>query len=235
MIAAQAATASSHDRHESSVSIMPMHREHVKEVVDVHLASFPGFFLTFLGPRFLRLLYSGIVETPDHVALVAQSDAGPLVGFVAGVTRQSDFYARLAQRRRFAFAAAALRTAIRHPRTIPRLFRALGIARASQAAAAQALLMSIAVAPDMQHCGIGRRLLTSFLAAMKQKRVPAVSLTTGRDENEYVNGFYQQSGFQIARVYVTPEGRWMNEYVIDLSTWSPPSHTSRSHRLGKVS
>jgi ribosomal protein S18 acetylase RimI-like enzyme len=82
--------------------------------------------------------------------------------------------------------------------------------------------MSLAVAPEMQHRGIGRRLVAVFLGAMKQERVVAVSLTTDRDANEPVNRFYQHLGFRIARTYATQEGRWMNEYVIDLSGWSPP-------------
>jgi ribosomal protein S18 acetylase RimI-like enzyme len=90
-------------------------------------------------------------------------------------------------------------------------------------------MMSIAVAPGISGHGVGQRLATHFLMTIKQKNIASVSLTTDRDANERVNRFYQRLGFQIARTYVTPEGRWMNEYIIDLSTWSPPS----SENLGK--
>jgi hypothetical protein len=32
-----------------------------------------------------------------------------------------------------------------------------------------------------------------------------------------VNRFYEQLGFSVHRCYVTQEGRWINEYLIDLS------------------
>jgi ribosomal protein S18 acetylase RimI-like enzyme len=214
------------DETRSCITIIPMRPEQVDDVVRVHLDSFPGYFLTCLGPRFLRPLYSEILKAPDHVAFVAQDSSGTLVGFVAGVTHQSGFYTRLARQRWFAFAAASLGAVIRRPTIIPRLFRALSYPRASQAAAAQALLMSIGVEPGLHGHSVGQRLTTRFLVTMKQKGLPSVSLTTDRNANEHANSLYQRLGFQIARSYVTPEGRWMNEYIIDLSTWSPPSSSN---------
>jgi hypothetical protein len=52
-------------------------------MVEVHLQSFPHFFLTFLGSAFLAQLYSGIIADPSGIALVAEKD-GQIVGFVAG-------------------------------------------------------------------------------------------------------------------------------------------------------
>jgi hypothetical protein len=63
----------------------------VSSVVQVHLASFPGFFLTFLGRRFLALLYEQMQHDNEGVVLVARS-ADRIKGFVAGVRHQSGFY-----------------------------------------------------------------------------------------------------------------------------------------------
>jgi ribosomal protein S18 acetylase RimI-like enzyme len=112
------------------------------------------------------------------------------------------------------------------PAIILRLFRALGYSQASQAATAQALLMSIAVAPHAAGHGVGQQLVTHFLMAMKQKQVTEVSLTTDRDANERANRFYRHFGFHLARTYITPEGRGMNEYVFDLATWTPVMETN---------
>jgi len=43
-----------------------------------------------------------------------------------------------------------------------------------------------------------------------------VDLTTDRDNNDKINRFYLSLGFACERTFVTPEGRTMNEYVIDL-------------------
>ena len=68
------------------VDIAEMTPRHLERVVEVHLASFDGFFLTFLGPKFLRLLYSELMKESEGVALIAQEKEGQVVvGFVAGL------------------------------------------------------------------------------------------------------------------------------------------------------
>lgn len=202
------------------ISISQMETQHVDEVVSIHLRSFPGFFLTFLGPRFLHLLYSEIIAMSDSVALVALKDE-QVVGFVAGVTHQSSFYGQLVRRRLFAFARSSLGAVIHRPSIIPRLFRALSYSRSSQEAVAQASLMSIAVSPDAAGKGIGQQLVRAFLNEMQANGINSVSLTTDRDNNERTNSFYQKLGFKLAREYVTQEGRAMNEYLIQLEVVTP--------------
>lgn len=163
---------------------------------------------------------------PDSVALVALKDE-QVVGFVVGVTHQSSFYGQLVRRRLFAFARVSLGAAIRQPSIIPRLFRALGYSRSSQEAVAQALLMSIAVAPDAAGVGIGQQLVKAFLDEMQARGITSVSLTTDRDNNERTNAFYQKLGFELARIYVTPEGRAMNEYLIQLGAVTPEEISQR--------
>jgi ribosomal protein S18 acetylase RimI-like enzyme len=76
--------------------------------------------------------------------------------------------------------------------------------------------MSIAVRPEVEGQGIGQHLTTAFCQELSKRGVPAVCLTTDHDNNERVNQFYQRLGFQVYRVFTTPEGRAMNEYVISL-------------------
>lgn len=197
--------------------IRPMQPKDVADVVAVHCGSFPGFFLTFLGPRFLRLLYSEILRSPDHVAYVALDENGSVVGFVAGVTEQSGFFGRLARRRWVAFGWAAAGAAIRRPSIIPRLARALKRPRETQDSATSALLMSIAVNPQSAGHGVGASLVRRFLETMHERNIRAVSLTTDRDNNERTNRFYQHLNFRLVREFATPEGRWMNEYMADVT------------------
>lgn len=199
-----------------SIRVTSMEFTHVRDVVQVHLKSFPNFFLTFLGPRFLYLLYSEILTTQDHVAFVALDKNEKILGFVLGVTDQTSLYSRLARKRWLQFAFAATTAALKKPSIILRLFRALGYSDKSQSASASALLMSIAVLPESSGQGVGGLLITTFLKEMKKKSVPAVCLTTDKDENANVNKFYKNFGFSLVKTYVTPEGRWMNEYCIHL-------------------
>src|SRR5204862_7639511 len=53
-----------------AAQLRPMRKDDVRDVVRIHLDAFPGFFLSFLGPAFLRLLYRGILDDPTGIALV---------------------------------------------------------------------------------------------------------------------------------------------------------------------
>ena len=70
-------------------------------IVKIHLSSFPGFFLTLLGGRFLRLLYKEILEDPEGLLIVAEQQ-NSVVAFAGGVTRQTGFYGRLVRKRKWA-------------------------------------------------------------------------------------------------------------------------------------
>lgn len=200
----------------TGVTIRPMSANDISDVVRTHLDSFPGFFLTFLGPGFLRVLYSELLRTSDHVALVAEDEKGRLLGFVVGVADQQKFYSRLARRRWWAFALASAGAVLRNPRIVPRLIRALGNPSRSGGAATRALLMSLAVSPRASGRGIGSRITTLFLAEMKRRGVRAVGLTTDAFDNEKANRFYLGLGFTLTQSHSTPEGRLMNEFVKEL-------------------
>jgi len=198
-------------------TVVRMEPEHVSQVVEVHVHSFPSFFLTFLGPRFLQLLYREILREDGHVSLIALDGSQRIAGFVAGVLNQSGFYGRLARRRWFSFGLASLGAILRKPSILPRLLRAFRRSKDSKEATSPALLMSLAVLPDFQGHGIGQALVFALLKEMKRMGADSVVLTTDRDGNKGVNVFYQRIGFALARQFSTPEGRNMNEYVFRLS------------------
>ncbi len=189
--------------------------EDIDAIVVIHQESFIGFFLTFLGTRFLKLLYKGMLEDKGGVLIVAE-EQGQVLGFVGGVESQSGFYRRLVQKRLIAFGWAASTALIRKPRIAPRLLRALRRSSDSTDAAADACILSIAVARSAEGKGIGRLLVTAFSARMRSNHILTYCLTTDRDQNERTNRFYQSLGFILASTYTTPEGRAMNEYVITL-------------------
>src|SRR5690606_33841532 len=94
----------------------------VSAVVRTHLRSFPGFFLSFLGPQFLSLFYQGLIDSHHGLLLVAKNGEN-VVGFVGGVTDESAFFAELLRTQKWAFAAAAGKAWLRKPAIGPRLWR----------------------------------------------------------------------------------------------------------------
>jgi ribosomal protein S18 acetylase RimI-like enzyme len=184
-------------------------------LADVHLRSFPGFFLSSLGPRFLSLFYERLI-TSAEVVVVAIADSR-LTGFAAGSTSPSGLFKRLIRRDAHRFALASLPAFLRSPRIGPRLVRAL--LKPSEAATrppGAATLLSICVERESRGTGTAQSLLEAFVAEVRRRGAGTLDLTTDRDENHVVNRFYQRNGFSLQREFVTPEGRRMNEYVLKI-------------------
>lgn len=188
---------------------------HVDQVVGVHQRSFEGFFLSFLGSRFLHLFYAAAVDYADGVGFVYM-EGTRVVGFVFGAPSPAGFYRFLLRTRWLRFALAALGAALRRPTIIPRLVRAWFYPSQMSNQAESASLMSVAVDTTAQGKGIGARLVHVFLDTMHARGIRRVDLTTDRLNNARANAFYQSLGFYCERTFVTPEGREMNEYVISL-------------------
>lgn len=194
--------------------IRTMHMKDVDQVVAVHLAGFPGFFLSFLGPRFLSLFYSGICSASEGIAFVYSNDNGNPVGFVAGTSNPSGFYSRLLKRKWLQFALASLGSVLKKPSVLRRVARAVFHPSDNPVGDEVAGLFSVGVLPELQGTGAGKALVNAFLDEARARGCTRVFLTTDREKNEPVNQFYLNLGFVVEREYTTPEGRNMNEYWI---------------------
>ena len=193
-----------------TIAIRPMSGDDVEAVTAVHLTAFPGFFLSFLGARFLRQLYRSLLADEEGMAFVA-ADRDRIVGFVAG-SGSGAFYRRAARRRWLRFGWASLGALARKPSIARRLLRALYAP--PKTSSSGALLMSIAVDPAVQRSGAGKLLTRAFVECARQRGLVSVVLTTDKVGNDATNAFYRALGFSLASEFVTPEGRAMNEYIL---------------------
>ncbi len=196
--------------------IRQMEGKHVSRVVEIHMKSFPGFFLTFLGARFLSLYYSGICAAPEGIAYIYLDAAGLPAGFVAGTSDPREFYSKLLRRDWLRFSLASFGGILRRPSIARRIARAVRHPSGNPAGRDVAGLYSIGVLPSLQGTGAGGKLVAAFLEEARRRGCTRVFLTTDRDENDPVNAFYRKTGFRLEREYATAEGRKMNEYWIDL-------------------
>ncbi len=200
---------------ENPISIRLATAADVDAVVKIHLASFQGFFLTFLGTSFLREFYAGVCEDQSGIAIVYVDDS--ISGFVVGTVQPSGFYRRLIQKRWWKFGIASLLPVIRKPSIVSRLLRAFTLPTEMSATQINTgTLMSLAVMRNCQGQGIGKQLVSAFLEGSRKRQIEVVNLTTDAIDNEATNEFYSKIGFTCARTFATPEGRLMNEYTIVL-------------------
>jgi len=196
--------------------IKELNKNEVKRIVDIHLQSFKGFFLSFLGPSFLYHYYSCLIESESGTGLVLSKDS-QIRGFACGTTSPPDFYRVLIKKKWLPLAIASIPAMIRQPSIFIRLAREVfKRPRKTEFSVKKAELLSICVHPGWEGNGFGKILLKGFINCAIRKGINTITLTTDRDGNQKVNAFYQNNGFKISRTYVTAEGRWMNEYVIHI-------------------
>lgn len=201
----------------ANYSIVPIEKKHLDGIVDVHMRAFPGFFLTFLGPRFLREFYASFTEDPAGVGFTALDDGGAVIGVVAGPQVPDGYFKRLLKRRWWAFCLASMTAVLKKPAVIRRLLRAVFYRGESPQGPPRALLSSLAVAPEYQKHGVGRALVQAWVEEVKNRKTGGCYLTTDAEGNDAVNRFYQRIGWTLESSYSTPEGRRMNRYVCDFS------------------
>ena len=189
--------------------------EHIDKIVEVHMNAFPDFFLTFLGPKFLKEFYQSFLVDDAGIGFMALEDDNAL-GAVVGPLVPDGYFKRLLKRRWFAFCMASLGAVLKKPSVTGRLFRAVFYRGESpDSGPKRSLLSSIAVSPDAQGKGVGGALVKAWLDEAKSRGSKGCFLTTDKDGNEAVNNFYQKLGWILESSYETPEGRKMNRYVYD--------------------
>jgi len=194
--------------------IRKMTQHDINQVVNVHLAAFENFFLTFLGKNFLLVLYSFIVSEKSGISFVAETDGkNEIIGFVAGTNEPSGFYSRAIKKRTINFAVAAIPAIVKKPSIIFRLLHAFQKPLEEKTSVGVCELMSIAVLPKISTHGVGGGLENAFCMEARQRNAVGVMLTTDNENNDKVNTFYWNRGYKLLEQYVTPEGRRMNRYL----------------------
>jgi len=185
------------------------------DIAELHLSAFPGFFLSFLGKRFLEEFYRGFLLDEKGIGFVAQKKNGTILGVIVGPLSPRGFFMRLLKKRWWAFCLASVTALLKHPTCISRLFRAVFYRGEAPSGRPRALLSSIAVSPDAQSKGVGENLVKAWMAEIQKQGAQGCYLTTDALHNETANRFYNRMGWKLESSFVTPEGRRMHRYVYD--------------------
>ncbi len=189
--------------------VRPMTPEDVATVVDIHVAAFPGYFLTSLGPRFLALYYAHVVSAKLGIGLVFDCD-GRVLGFAVGELNPGRFYRELFWRRCLAFGFYALKAAAKQPSILLRMTRQVFQRVEAPTSDDVARLAALAVAPEEQEHGYGRVLVAAFIERVSDRGGKTIFLEA-RKENQSVLQFYVQMGFKVVREVVQAPGEVLVE------------------------
>lgn len=182
-----------------------------RQVADVHMKTFTGFFLTFLGEGFLAHLYKGYCMHSQSGLLVAVEE-DRVVGFLAYSKDLSEFYKYILRKSIVPFAWYSFLAAFRKPSSIIRIFRAFLKPSESKREEKYIELASIGVLPEMKGHNIGSQLVNALKEQFDSEKFEYIKLETDAVNNKATNHFYVSNGFKLANSYETEEGRKMNEY-----------------------
>lgn len=183
----------------------------IKQVVQIHLETFKGFFLTFMGKGFLKQLYLSYCRHIESGLLVAFEDDKP-VGFLAYSGDYSGLFKYMIKTRLIPFAWFSLGAFFRKPKSFMRLLRAFSKSKETKREEKYIELASIGVKPEFKSKGIGTALTNHFKSCVDFSKYAYINLETDADNNDGANRFYMKNGFVLKRTYETREGRKMNEY-----------------------
>lgn len=177
----------------------------------MHMKSFKGFFLTFMGRGFICRMYASYVEDDNSFLLAAVED-GRAVGFAACTMNASGLYRFMIKRHFFPMLGCCAAAFFKKPGlVIKRIGRFMK--KETKASGEPALrLSSIGVLPAFQSRGIGTALIKEIKSRTDFDRY-YISLDTDAVGNEKATGFYENNGFVRRREFSALEGRRMYEYI----------------------
>ena len=183
----------------------------IKEVVLIHLATFKGFFLTFMGKGFLYEMYKSYVSHEKSELIVAY-EQGQVVGFLAYSSDLSGLYKFMIKHRLIPFAWYALGAFFRKPKVFLRLIRAFLKPKDAKREENYIELSSIGVLPQYKSQGVGTKLIDYLKQKVDFNKFAYIALETDAVNNDGVNKFYIKNGFVLEKTFATRENRLMNEY-----------------------
>lgn len=186
-------------------------KDTIDAIVSIHLSTFKGFFLTFMGQGFLNLMYRSYAEYKESGILAAFEEDKP-IGFLAYSGDLSGLYKYMIKKRLIPFAWYSLGAFFRKPAVFMRLVRAFLKPGETKRQEKYIELASIGVDPDVKSKSVGSQLIDALKSSVDFNEYAYITLETDAVNNDGANHFYKKNGFTVEREFETHEGRKMLEY-----------------------
>lgn len=186
-------------------------KELVNEIVTIHLNTFTGFFLTFMGRGFLKQMYQSYCDYDESGLLVAEED-GKALGFLAFSSNFSGLYKFMIKTRLIKFGWYSIGAFFRRPSAFMHIISAFLKPGEAKREEKYVELSSIGVDPNVKSKGIGSKLIDALKDNVDFNKFAYINLETDAVDNEGAIHFYEKNGFVRERMFETDEGRKMYEY-----------------------
>jgi ribosomal protein S18 acetylase RimI-like enzyme len=188
----------------------------VNEMVNIHSKAFEGFFLTSLGPNFLKTYYRSCIKNELTISVGVFDENNKLCGFAIGASNSSGYHKRILLSNFYRFANSLINVAVFRPRILIRLLLNLNKSNKKEEQKNKSELFSIAVLPNFKGIGLGYKLLSHFESIVKDLGVNTILLTTDSENNQDVLNFYAKNGYSIYYDFITYPNRKMYKLIKNL-------------------
>lgn len=183
----------------------------IDDIVTIHLNTFTGFFLTFMGRGFLNQMYSSYCDHNESGLLVAEENE-KVVGFLAYSSNFSELYKFMIKTRLIQFGWYSIGAFFRRPSAFMHIIKAFLKPTEVKRKEEYVELSSIGVDPNIKLKGIGSLLINELKKQVNFNKYAYITLETDMINNEGAIYFYEKNGFVRERMFETDEGRKMYEY-----------------------
>ena len=186
-------------------------KELINDIVSIHLNTFTGFFLTFMGRGFLNQMYRSYCDHDESGLLVAE-DNGKAIGFLAYSGDFSGLYKFMIKTRLIPFGWYSVGALFRRPSAFMHIIKAFLKPSEVKRDEKYVELSSIGVDPTIKSKGVGSLLIDELKKIVDFNKFAYITLETDAVNNDGAIHFYEKNGFVRERMYETDEGRKMFEY-----------------------
>ncbi|MGK0136893.1 MAG: ribosomal protein S18 acetylase RimI-like enzyme [Algoriphagus sp.] len=179
--------------------IEALKKEHIDQVVEVHIQAFPESQSTKFGKDFLKSYYGGAASSPHTTSFVWNVD-GKVAGFIFGGTNKQELSRQIMMSSKTKLAKAVITNVLRDPlNSIKRFWSYLVhyIMPGGDTFYANdtATLDSVAILKEFRGQGIADELIQAFLEQLKEFGVSACRLGV-LGENTSARSFYERNSFE---------------------------------------
>lgn len=191
--------------------VKPEEKKLIDDIVTIHLETFSGFFLTFMGRGFLNQMYRSYCDHSESGLLVAEEN-GKAIGFLAYSGDFSGLYKFMIKTRLIPFGWYSVGAFFRRPSSFMHIIKAFLKPSEAKRDEKYVELSSIGVDPTIKSKGIGSLLIDELKTRVDFNKFAYITLETDAVDNEGAIHFYEKNGFVQERMFETDEGRKMYEY-----------------------
>ena len=180
------------------------------EMSRVHMEAFSTFFLTSLGPLFVKRFYEAVLVTEKGYG-IGFVENGKLGAFAVGAFEKEGFYRNVVKKHAVKLIFAALPAFLKKPNRAFRIMKAFTAQPYNDSNKNGGVLLSICVDTQLKGRGMGKLILSAFEEKMWEG-ASLLYLTTDAEKNQDVNQFYLSQGYALTTQYYQGN-RKMNLYL----------------------